>query len=191
MTTEKPYTRVHVRWMIRRDLEEVLGIETRSFEFAWTEEDFLRCLRKRNVIGMVAEYGDRIVGYMLYRLSKCEVTVVNFAVDPRYRRTGVGAQLATKLLGKLSSHRRRGAVLMVRESNLTAQLFFRACGFRAAGVTRGYYEDTGETAYRMEHRLPLACPDCDHPVPDDAVPGAFCGRCGCEFDEEFLGVAGD
>ena len=39
--TEKE-VRVHIRWMIRRDMPEVLQTEQESFEFAWTEEDFLR-----------------------------------------------------------------------------------------------------------------------------------------------------
>ena len=28
--------RVHIRWMIRRDMPEVLGTEQESFEFSWT-----------------------------------------------------------------------------------------------------------------------------------------------------------
>ena len=53
--TEKEQVRVHIRWMIRRDMPEVLDIENQAFEFPWTEEDFIRCLRQRNCIGMVAE----------------------------------------------------------------------------------------------------------------------------------------
>src|SRR5687768_6635477 len=62
--TEKEQARVHIRWMIRRDMPEVLSIETQCFEFPWTEEDFLRCLRQRNCIGMVAEQGEKVVGFM-------------------------------------------------------------------------------------------------------------------------------
>ena len=51
---------VHIRWMIRRDMPEVLGIENSSFEFSWSEDDFIRCLRQRNCIGMVAEYDERL-----------------------------------------------------------------------------------------------------------------------------------
>ena len=51
----RPQCDVQIRWMIRRDMPEVLDIERLSFEFAWTEEDFLCCLRQRNCIGMVAE----------------------------------------------------------------------------------------------------------------------------------------
>jgi len=57
--TEKEQVRVHIRWMIRRDMPEVMRTERASFEYAWTEDDFLRCLRQRNCIGMVAELGER------------------------------------------------------------------------------------------------------------------------------------
>ena len=71
---QKELVRVHIRWMIRRDMPEVLQAEQQSFEYAWTEDDFLRCLRQRNCIGMVAEHQDRIVGFMIYELRSEEHT---------------------------------------------------------------------------------------------------------------------
>src|SRR5206468_8244978 len=152
--TEKEQVRVHIRWMIRRDMPEVLQTEQESFEYAWTEEDFLRCLRQRNCIGMVAEQGEKVVGFMIYELHKQKLHILNFAVHPTCRRLGVGAQMVAKLISKLSSHRRTRITLEVRETNLAAQLFFRAQGFRAVKVLRGYYEDSGEDAFLMQYQLP-------------------------------------
>jgi ribosomal-protein-alanine N-acetyltransferase len=139
--------------MIRRDMPEVLQTEQASFDFAWTEEDFLRCLRQRNCIGMVAEQGEKVVGFMIYELHKTKLHILNFAVHPAYRRAGVGAQMVAKLISKLSSHRRVRITLEVRETNLAAQLFFRAQGFRALRVLRGYYEDSGEDAFLLHYQL--------------------------------------
>lgn len=144
--------RVHIRWMIRRDMPEVLQIETDSFEFPWTDEDFVRCLRQRNCIGMVAEHEDRVVGFMIYELHKTRIHVLNFAVAPGYRRRGVGTQMVAKLVAKLSSQRRNRIVLEVRETNLAAQLFFRENQFRAVSVLKNFYEDTPEDAYLMQYR---------------------------------------
>jgi len=155
---QKQEVRVHIRWMIRRDMLEVLEIEAESFEFPWLEEDFIRQLRQRNCIGMVAEHEDRVVGFMIYELNKTRLHVLNFAVAPDYRRAGVGSQMIAKLVGKLSAQRRTRVVLEVRETNLTAQLFFRACGFRAVSVLRGYYEDTPEDAYLMQYRYHSTTP---------------------------------
>jgi ribosomal-protein-alanine N-acetyltransferase len=151
--TEKEQVRVHIRWMIRRDMPEVLNTEQASFDYAWTEEDFLRCLRQRNCIGMVAEQGEKVIGFMIYELHKAKLHVLNFAVHPIHRRQAVGAQMVSKLISKLSSHRRTRITLEVRETNLTAQLFFRAQGFRAVRVLRGYYEDSGEDAFLMQYQL--------------------------------------
>ncbi|MBL8794873.1 MAG: ribosomal protein S18-alanine N-acetyltransferase [Planctomycetia bacterium] len=151
--TEKEQVRVHIRWMIRRDMPEVLLTEQESFEFAWTEEDFLRCLRQRNCIGMVAEQGERVVGFMIYELHKSKLHILNFAVNPSQRRAGIGGQMVSKLIGKLSSHRRTRITLEVRETNLAAQLFFQKQGFRAVRVLRSYYEDTGEDAFLMQYRI--------------------------------------
>jgi ribosomal-protein-alanine N-acetyltransferase len=150
---EKEQLRVHIRWMIRRDMPEVLQAEQESFEYAWTEEDFLRCLRQRNCIGMVAEQGEKVVGFMIYELHKAKLHILNFAVSPSYRRVGVGAQMVAKLISKLSSHRRTRITLEVRETNLGAQLFFRAQTFRAVRVLRGFYEDSGEDAFLMQYKL--------------------------------------
>src|SRR2546428_6318228 len=129
--TEKEQVRVHIRWMIRRDMPEVLQAEQESFEFAWTEEDFLRCLRQRNCIGMVAEQGEKVIGFMIYELHKSKLHILNFAVGPAYRRCGVGGQMVAKLNSKLSNQRRTRISLEVRETNLAAQLFFRSQDFRA------------------------------------------------------------
>ena len=151
--TEKEQLRVHIRWMIRRDMPEVLQAEQLSFEYAWTEEDFLRCLRQRNCIGMVAEQGEKVVGFMIYELHKAKLHILNFAVHPSWRRSGVGNQMVLKLISKLSSHRRTRITLEVRETNLAAQLFFRKQDFRAMKVLRAYYEDSGEDAFLMQYRL--------------------------------------
>ena len=145
----KQQPRVHIRWMIRRDMPAVLQIEEQSFEFAWCEEDFLRCLRQRNCIGMVAEMGEKVVGFMIYELHKSKMHIYNFAVLPSMRRSGVGGQMVAKLVSKLSSHRRTRITLDVRETNIAAQLFFRAQEFKAINVLRSYYEDSGEDAYHM------------------------------------------
>jgi [ribosomal protein S18]-alanine N-acetyltransferase len=82
----KEETRVHIRWCIRRDIDECVQIEQASFDHPWSKEDILKCLRIRNVIGMVAAKGDAILGYMVYELHRGTFHLVNFAVHPAWRR---------------------------------------------------------------------------------------------------------
>jgi ribosomal-protein-alanine N-acetyltransferase len=146
-------SKVQIRWLIRRDMLEVLEIELASFEFAWTEEDFLCCLRQRNCIGMVAERGHEVVGFMIYELHKAKLQILNFAVSTKIRRGGIGRRMVRRLIDKLSQQRRKEIILEVRETNLAAQLFFRNQQFRAVKVLRNHYDDTTEDAYYMRYLL--------------------------------------
>src|SRR4051812_3245440 len=89
--TSAPALRLHVRWMIRRDMPEVLAIEHASFASPWTEEDFLAQLRNQSVIGMVVEDwtgcegvsgAGPVVGSMVSGLEKRYLAVVTLAVAP-------------------------------------------------------------------------------------------------------------
>lgn len=155
---------VHIRWMIRRDMSEVLDIESGCFEYAWSEDDFINCLRQRNCIGMVAEYNDRVAAFMIYELHKSRLHVINLAVHPDFRRRGVGSQMLQKLVAKLSQQRRNKILLEVRETNLPAQKFFQANGFRAVSLLRDFYEDTTEDAYLMQYLHPGMVPPTFIPV---------------------------
>lgn len=147
---------VHVRWMIRRDMLEVLAIEQEAFEFPWSDDDFTRCMRQRNCIGMVAEMADSVVAFMIYELHRTRLHVLNFAVLRSHRRLGIGTQMLRRLIAKLAPERRSRIVLEVRETNLPAQLFFRAAGFRAVTVLRDFYRDSDEDAYLMQFGLEAA-----------------------------------
>jgi len=140
----------HIREMLHRDMPEVLGIEDESFEFPWLEEEFVRCLRQRNCVSMVAEHEDRVVGFMIYELYKHRIDVLNFAVAADYCRRGVGSQMVAKLIAKLTPRRRSRIVLKVCETNLPAQQFFSAAGFRATGVVPNFYGN-GEAAFEFKH----------------------------------------
>jgi ribosomal-protein-alanine N-acetyltransferase len=147
---------VHIRWKIRRDLPEVLDIEHASFPQPWGEEDFIRCLRNRNCIGMVAEYSEKVVGFMVYELLKGQLRIMNFAVHPAYRRRGIGRAMIEKLKSKLSPNtgRRKRISLEIRDDNLPAMLFFRAMKFRGLSVLRDFYEESDQDAISFMYRLP-------------------------------------
>lgn len=144
--------RIHIRWMIRRDMPAVIAIETDSFANGWSDNDFIRCLRQRNCIVMVAEVGDRVIGYMVYELHKGRLHLLNLAVASDYRRSGAGERMIKKLIGKLSAERRIRIMVEVRETNLEAQQFFKSLGFKAIAILKDFYENSDEDAYLMQYR---------------------------------------
>lgn len=148
-----PKLPVYVRWLIPRDLPEILAIEERAFDFPWLEEEFVRCLRQRNCIGLAAEHEGMVVGFVVYELHKSKLHVLNFVVDDEFRLSQVGTQMIDKLIGKLSYSGRTSISLEVSEKNLGAQLFFRSVGFRAVSVLKDFYGQPFEDAYLFKYFL--------------------------------------
>ena len=150
-----PKVPVHIRYMIRRDMPEVLAIENESYSDPWSDDDFIKVLRQRNSIGMVAEVASgkdelKIVGHMVYEIHKTRLELLNIAVDQSFRRRGVGRQMISKLYEKLTAKRRSKIQLYVADRNLSGQLFMRSVGFKATAVVREFFPTTGEDAYTME-----------------------------------------
>jgi ribosomal-protein-alanine N-acetyltransferase len=92
---------------------------------------------------MVAEHNERVVGFMIYELHKNRLHILNFAVHEQMRRRRIGTQMVRKLASKLSCERRNRLMLEIRETNLSAQLFFRCFPISV----RAFYDDTPEDAY--------------------------------------------
>jgi ribosomal-protein-alanine N-acetyltransferase len=157
---------LYIRWMIRRDMPDVMQIEE-DFKYSWTDQDFLRCLRQRNCIGMVAEHKEKVVGYMIYELHSGYMYLERAAVNSSVYRQYVGTRMMKKLISKLSSHRRTMIEATVRETNLAAQLFLKSCGFKAESVERAWFKgDTMEDAYIMRYRLDDGNLPAELPLPE-------------------------
>lgn len=149
-----PLPTLHIRWMIRRDMPEVLEIDSASFDDHWDHDAFIRLLRQRNCIGMVCEFQDKVVGYMLYNLHRTRLEVLRLAVCPSHRRKGVGRKLGGTLVGKLSPNRRQRVTMRVNEGALDSQLFLKAIGFLAVGIEDDYID----FAFRLGSEPPSFTP---------------------------------
>lgn len=149
-----PPARAHVRWMIRRDLGEVLDAELLSCGHeAAGEKQILEWLGQKNVIGQVAEFGPKraVAGHLIYRLHKHSLEVLRLAVHPDRRGAGVGSALLHKLKTKLAPHRRRAVELLCP---LDADL----CGWlKRRGFVGSWDAEEGQV--RFVYRLGVE--DCD------------------------------
>lgn len=149
--------RLQIRWLIRRDMQDVMRIESECFENGRTEDDFVAILKDRRTFGHVATLGDEILGYIIYQYAKSKgsgntdkVRILGMAVSPFDQRKGVGRQL----IGHAIKQLRRGKTkcfVKVPESNLPLQLLLKSCGFEAVKVV-------GES-YLFRYRLKNPTPE--------------------------------
>jgi len=150
--------KVHVRWMLQRDMPEVLAIEHESFDDPWTEQEFQECKDQKNVLPLIAEHKELIAGYILFAFSETKYSILNLAVAERYRHIGVGTRLMEMVKKNLRKMKRTRITAKVREANLLAQLFFKSQGFKAVSILPGYFlrlDGQHEDAYCMHFRLPV------------------------------------
>ena len=145
--------------MIRAECPEVLRIariESSKTVWVFSEEDLLRFLRARDCVGKVAKRDpdQKILGFMIYQLHRNGFFLSAFAVDPEYRGLGVGQVLVDDLKRRLSPGRRTAIGLIVRESDLQSQIYFRGLGFLAIRTVAGHFKDTSEDGILMDYSIP-------------------------------------
>lgn len=150
--------RLTTRYMIRRDLPQVLDIEKHLAD-PRGEDALLKELCRGDVMGLVVEHGNTILGFAILETMKRRVEVTRFAVHPEARDIGVGTELLQRCLEKTQAHNREIMVLVVPESCLDMQLFLRACGVRCKQIHRDYFQTASgtEDGYRFLQRTPIEC----------------------------------
>jgi len=138
---------VEVRRLAYSDLPAVIAIERRSFPTPWSLAMFVLELSKPSGICLAAQVGEDLLGYVICSRYDQVWHLMNIAVEPERRRTGVASRLLTRLLDEA-----KGALpftLEVRVSNRQAIAMYERFGFRSAGVRPRYYHDNGEDALIM------------------------------------------
>jgi ribosomal-protein-alanine N-acetyltransferase len=133
----------HVRFLTRLDLPHLAAVERSSFAEPWSEEEASRCLGEPQTIGMAAALpGSPIVGFLIFEVQPHRVELLRVAVDPSWRRRGVGKALLAALADALTYEGIGQPIrIVVHDANLDAHQFFRSQGFRAERVLRRHFPD--------------------------------------------------
>lgn len=145
-----------LRPMRRDDLPAVLEIEKRVFPQPWSRAFFEKELATAFARLMVAVEerggGAQVVGYTCRWRVTDEVHLLNVAVHPERRGSGIGRQLVEAVMQEGRENGARVMFLEVRAGNVVARRLYRRLGFRELGIRRGYY-GPGQDAVVMERRL--------------------------------------
>ena len=142
-----------IRRLTYADLPHVIAIERKAFPAPWSLAMFVLELSKPSGICLAAQREGRLVGYMICSRYDTVWHIMNVAVDPDARRTGVATGLLGALLERVDDPAAR-YTLEVRESNVAAIALYERFGFRGAGHRRAYYHDNREDALIMWRTAP-------------------------------------
>jgi|HubBroStandDraft_6_1064221.scaffolds.fasta_scaffold23076_4 ribosomal-protein-alanine acetyltransferase len=149
-----PKEAVRIRRMVPADIPPVMAIAN-SLPGAphWRAEVYQEMLdpaRRPARISLVAEDSEgRLVGLGVIVLIPPQAELEAIAVTGERQLRGIARSLLSDLLTQLKRFGITEVTLEVRESNRTAQAFYRASGFIETGRRRGYYADPQEDALLM------------------------------------------
>lgn len=126
-------------------MHDLVAIEREGFADPWAAKDFRQWAKDPRYCLLAASSGYRVIGFTIFGFKEAEVEIAKVGVTTIARRAGVGLALvngAVRHARETAPHSPVAAV--VRDDDLEAQLFFRACGFKAVKVLKRVMPDYGD-----------------------------------------------
>ena len=146
-------SKMEIRFLEEKDLEEVSKLEAACFSEPWSLEDFRDILTNKDRIMLVAIEDNKIVGEIVLTDLLGEGDISNVAVNPDYRKKHIASKLLEKII-KIGSDERNitAFTLEVREQNLPAIKLYEKAGFESVGVRPNFYTKPKDNAVIMWKR---------------------------------------
>ncbi|MBS7638523.1 ribosomal protein S18-alanine N-acetyltransferase [Candidatus Bathyarchaeota archaeon] len=142
---------MEIRSFREEDLEGILRIERLSFRDPWPRTFFSYISRKAPDLFLVAEEEGAVLGYVIGEVREVMLSglphrlkmghIVNIAVAPERRRSGIGSMLMLEVERRFRERKATRSTLEVRESNSAARSFYKNLGYEETGRVRAYYLD--------------------------------------------------
>lgn len=132
------------------DIPAVQAIERASFPVPWPAYALRQELETNRLAHyLVVRSGPRVVAYGGIWMMVGEAHITSFAVDPAWRRHGIGMRLMLALADVAASLGADTLTLEVRIGNEAARALYTRAGFRPVGIRPRYYADNNEDALIM------------------------------------------
>jgi ribosomal-protein-alanine N-acetyltransferase len=136
--------------MWHNHIDRVVEIENQCFAEPWVPQAFSHCICSREHAAFTALVDEEVVGYVAMHWSPGSHQLCSIAVDPAYRRRGIGRCLILQQLALLGGAKQMLAG--VSDKNLAAHQFFRSLGFCAISIGSQFFSN-GDDAYIFQWRV--------------------------------------
>lgn len=128
--------------MAESDLDAVLEIENRIYEFPWTRGNFRDSVRAGYSCWVLrGEQG--VIGYAVLMLALEEAHLLNLSIDSALQHRGYGTRFLEHLMQVARDYGSEVLLLEVRPSNRIARSLYATHGFREISCRPGYYPAKG------------------------------------------------
>lgn len=141
-----------IRPMREYDVDRIAELERICFRTPWSRKAIADELTNGSAHYLVCERERLVIAYAGMWVILDEAHITNVAVAPEFRRDGLGRRMMLCMMRQALLYGAAQMTLEVREHNLAAQSLYDSLDFEKAGERKGYYYDTGESAYIMWNR---------------------------------------
>jgi ribosomal-protein-alanine N-acetyltransferase len=120
------------------DVDAVMLLENKVYQFPWTDRIFKDCIR----VGYdcwLALLENRVVAHAVISVAAGESHILNLSVTEDHQGKGIGKQFIQFLLNIAYNKRAQIMMLEVRPSNVRAIKCYNSAGFNEIGSRKDYY----------------------------------------------------
>jgi ribosomal-protein-alanine N-acetyltransferase len=142
---------IRLRQFLSADLNRILDIERASFpaRIAFSRAYFERLFQEYPEGFIVAEFKGNVVGYTIGNNSG---EIITIAVDPDYRKQGIGKSLADFLIKNYKKRGIQELSIHVRTNNQAGVSFWQNLGFKVEKTIKNYYSN-GDDALLLKKEI--------------------------------------
>ena len=131
----------------------VAALETLCFADPWSVNSIASEVKNPLALWLVALEGEQLCGYIGSQSVMGESDMMNVAVNPEFRRKGIGEALVNALSEELKAVGNTCLTLEVRISNAPAIALYEKLDFAQVGLRKNYYRNPKEDALILRKEL--------------------------------------
>ncbi len=144
---------IKIELMSKYHVSQIAALEKRCFSDPWSENSISYELTNPLSVWLVALDKEKVLGYIGSQAVLDSADMMNLAVDPDFRKQGIGRSLVDALEKHLVPKGVTMLLLEVRVSNEPARALYETLGFSYVGKRTGYYSNPKEDAMIMRKEL--------------------------------------
>ena len=137
---------IKIREMQLDDLEQVMIIEEANFSVPWTETGFFTFLLREDTLFLVAEEGEKILGYCGVVTVQDEGDITNVAVEKNSQNQGIGKKLLEEMFQRTQKAGVCRLFLEVRAGNAVRFIYMKRWGLYRWGSEKIIMSSRWKTA---------------------------------------------
>ena len=121
-----------------RELSGIAAIQLASFrkDLAYKRWMLVIFWMLPGIMFLATRDDDRVTGSIIADIHRGKIRIMNIAVDPAYRKQGLGQIL---MHAAIDAKPNMSVVLMVQEENTAARALYTGMGFERTGYSASYY----------------------------------------------------